>query len=84
MDDLKSVYKAKFLAAIRKQIKLANLPRQEPKFLDSVYKKEWVIYAKRPFGGADQVIKYFGRYTHKVAIGNHRLIKVDQQQTTFS
>ena len=84
LDELKSVFKAKFLAAIRKQIKLGNLPRQESAFLDTVYKKEWVIYAKRPFGGADQVIEYLGRYTHKVAISNHRLIKVDQQKTTFS
>jgi len=81
--ELKSVFKAKFLAAIRKQIKLGNLPQQEPHFLDNVYKKEWVIYAKRPFGGAPQVIEYLGRYTHKVAISNHRLIKVDQHQTIF-
>lgn len=84
ISELKSVFKAKFLAAIRKQIKLGNLPRQEPHFLDNVYKKEWVIYAKRPFGGAPQVIEYLGRYTHKVAISNHRLIKVDQHQTIFS
>lgn len=84
IDELKSVFKAKFLAAIRKQIKLGNLPRQESVFLDTIYKKEWVVYAKRPFGGAPQVIEYLGRYTHKVAISNHRIINVDKQQVTFS
>jgi hypothetical protein len=43
-----------------------------------------VVYAKRPFGGPGQVIEYLGRYTHKIAISNHRLQKVDEQNTTFS
>lgn len=46
--------------------------------------KNWVVYAKRPFGGPKQVIEYLGRYTHKIAISNHRLQNVDQANTTFS
>lgn len=84
MEPLKKVYKAKFMAAIRKLIKNGLIPKQEPRFLDEVYKKEWVIYAKRPFAGAKQVIEYLGRYTHKVAISNHRLKQVTQSHTTFT
>ena len=41
------------------------------------------MYAKRPFGGPQQVIEYLGRYTHKVAISNHRIQSVDKQGVTF-
>jgi hypothetical protein len=51
--------------------------------LESLFGKEWVVYAKRPFGGPQQVIEYLGRYTHKVAISNHRLQHVDEAQVTF-
>jgi hypothetical protein len=50
---------------------------------NGLYAKEWVVYAKRPFGGPKQVIEYLGRYTHKVAISNHRLKSVDNQTVTF-
>jgi hypothetical protein len=49
-----------------------------------LYKKDWVVYAKRPFGGAEQVIEYLGRYTHKIAISNHRLKNVEEGKVTFS
>ncbi len=43
-----------------------------------------MVYAKRPFGGPKQVIEYLGRYTHKVAISNHRIMQVDDATVTFS
>jgi hypothetical protein len=42
------------------------------------------VYAKRPFGGPAQVLDYLGRYTHRVAISNHRLLGIDARQVTFS
>ncbi|MFT6280506.1 MAG: hypothetical protein ACJA0U_000626 [Salibacteraceae bacterium] len=45
--------------------------------------KNWVVYAKRPFFGPKQVIEYLGRYTHKIAISNHRLRSIDNDQITF-
>lgn len=51
---------------------------------DLLFAKEWVIYAKRPFAGPEQVIEYLGRYTHKIAISNHRLVKVDKDQVSFT
>jgi hypothetical protein len=50
----------------------------------SIYKKEWVVYAKRPFGGESQVIEYLGRYTHKIAISNHRLLNIDNGEVSFN
>jgi Putative transposase len=44
---------------------------------------EWVVYAKRPFGGPQQVLDYLGRYTHRVAIANSRLISIDDAQVQF-
>jgi hypothetical protein len=46
--------------------------------------KKWVVYAKRPFGGPQQVLDYLGRYTHRVAISNHRLLGLEDGRVTFS
>jgi Putative transposase len=44
---------------------------------------EWVVYAKRPFAGPDQVLDYVGRYTHRVAISNNRLVSMDEGKVRF-
>jgi hypothetical protein len=53
-------------------------------FVQRLGRKEWVVYAKPPFGGPRQVLDYLGRYTHRVAISNHRLLKLEHGQVTFS
>ena len=55
-----------------------------PDLHQQLYAKDWVVFAKKPFGGAKQVIEYLGRYTHKVAISNHRLKRIDNGKVTFS
>jgi len=50
---------------------------------DRLYLKRWNVYAKRPFGGAEQVIRYLGRYTHRVGISNRRLMSMDDRGVTF-
>jgi hypothetical protein len=45
--------------------------------------QRWVVYAKAPFGGPMQVLRYLGRYTHRVAISNHRLMAFDGEQVSF-
>jgi hypothetical protein len=45
---------------------------------------EWLVYAKRPFAGPEQVLAYLARYTHRVAISNHRLLAIDDDRITFS
>jgi hypothetical protein len=52
-------------------------------FLQRARKTDWVVYAKRPFGGPTQVLDYLGRYTHRVAISNHRLLELKDGKVTF-
>ena len=49
-----------------------------------VSKKRWIAYAKRPFAGPQQVLEYLGRYTHRVAISNHRIVSIDNRRVTFT
>jgi hypothetical protein len=51
--------------------------------LAALRSKRWIVYAKRPFGGPEQVIRYLGRYTHRVGISNHRLVAMDERGVTF-
>lgn len=75
---LSKVFRAKYVSTLRaKKIGDQNL-------YDALFKKQWVVYAKRPFGGPKQVIEYLGRYTHKVAISNHRIKNVTGTETTFN
>jgi hypothetical protein len=75
---MSKVFRAKMVAALRKE---ELLTKQEGQLL---FKKNWVIYCKQPFYGPAQVVEYLGRYTHKVAISNHRLIDVDKDGVSFS
>jgi hypothetical protein len=54
-----------------------------PDLLDRLYRQSWVVYAKRPFGGPEQVYRYLGRYTHRIAISNQRLLSFDGSVVTF-
>ncbi|PJB00068.1 MAG: IS91 family transposase [Ignavibacteriales bacterium CG_4_9_14_3_um_filter_30_11] len=54
------------------------------KLLNDLYSKKWITYCKQPFGGAEQVINYLGRYTHRVAISNHRIKCIEGGKVTFS
>src|SRR5690606_30893152 len=73
---LSKVFRAKYVALLRKE-KLAN-----QYLYDQLFDQNWVVYAKRPYGGPKQVIEYLGRYTHKVAISNHPIKNVTNQELT--
>lgn len=72
------VFRARFVSALRKTI--TGLDRS---FYDELFKTSWVVYAKHPFGGPKQVVEYLGRYTHKIAISNHRLLNITDKTVTF-
>ncbi len=72
------VFRARFVAGLRK---LFDLPAG---LYDTLFAKDWVVYCKRPFHGPSQVIEYLGRYTHKIAIGNHRIKDLDRGGVAFS
>lgn len=76
---MSKVFRARFVAALRKE-----LEPQSTNFYESLFKQNWVIYCKPPFLGPSQVVEYLGRYTHKIAISNHRLKSLDDKGVTFS
>jgi len=59
-------------------------PAAFARYLAPLKKKEWVVYAKAPFGGPQHVLEYLGRYTHRVAISNRRLLALEQGQVSFA
>lgn len=75
---LSKVFRAKYVQQLRCR------GFDDKALLESLFTKDWVVYAKRPFGGPKQVIEYLGRYTHKVAISNHRIQNVTGQEVTFT
>jgi hypothetical protein len=86
---ISKLFQGKFLHALnRKQQKglLKGTQAEDnifPKLRDQLYKMNWNAYAKRPFGGPENVFRYLGRYIHRVAISNQRLIAFDENGVTF-
>ena len=76
---MSKVFRARFVASLRKE-----LPPQSKGFYESLFKHNWVVYCKRPFLGPAQVVEYLGRYTHKIAISNHRIKNLDNESVTFA
>ena len=87
---ISKVFRGKFLYYL-KQEKLEfygeNKYLENPENYDSIiqkmYKKDWIVYCKEPFKNAESVIQYLGRYTHRVAISNERIIEVTEEKVTF-
>jgi len=59
-------------------------PKAWEGWLEPLRNKSWIVYAKPPFGGPSQVLKYLARYTHRVAISNRRLVSIDNHNVTFT
>jgi hypothetical protein len=91
---LSQVFRGKFIAELKQLFALTELqfhgslqqlaaPRAFSHFLWQLHQKDWVVYAKPPFGGAEHVLNYLARYTHRVAISNHRLIAFENDRVSF-
>jgi hypothetical protein len=91
---LSRVFRGKFVAGLRRAFRANRLtfhgeclPLANEKnyaaFLRTLFREEWVVYAKPPFGGPDHVLHYLARYTHRVAISNHRILTVSESEVTF-
>ncbi len=76
------VFKNKYMQGFLKFIQTKNCSI-EKSIRKTLYSKSWVVYAKQPFLGASQVIEYLGRYTHKVAISNHRIQSIADGKVSF-
>src|SRR5437764_10290459 len=94
VDVLAEVFRGKFTEALKEafaddelefhgSMKPLARPKVFAQLLRQTFRKRWVVYAKRPFGGAEHVLRYLGCYTHRVAISNHRLVSFAEDQVTF-
>ena len=81
VEQLSNVFSARFVEQIRILKKSGAISGQIP---NGLFDKDWVVYAKQPFGEAKQVINYLSRYTHRTAISNDRIINVDEKNVTFT
>src|SRR5215469_11501483 len=91
---LSRVFRGKFVAGLRHAFRNHQLvfygacsslknESQFAEFLRTLFRQDWVVYAKPPFGGAEHVLHYLARYTHRVAISNHRLLSVSETAVSF-
>ena len=91
---LSTVFRAKYLAALRRAFDAGQLTfatgtapladrRAFAGFLGQLRSVDWVVYAKRPFAGPEQVLDYLGRYTHRVALSNDRLLEHGDDHVRF-
>ena len=83
-------FRGKFLSYMKKEKlkyygenEYLDNPENYDNLIQSMYNKEWVVYCKEPFNNAESVIKYLGRYTHRVAISNDRIVKVEDDKVRF-
>jgi hypothetical protein len=91
---LRRVFRGKFVAALKSafqhdqlhlsgDLALLAQPQIFAAWLRPLFRKDWIVYSKPPFGGPEYVLQYLGRYTHRVAISNHRLVSFTDGQVTF-
>ncbi len=82
---LSEVFRAKLLSKLEKAVKKGKvrLAEDASTMLKKAARKRWNVYSKPPFGGPAHVLKYLGRYTHRIAISSSRLVAMDDQQVTF-
>jgi hypothetical protein len=91
---LKRVFRGKFIDGLKRLYRRKKLGHSGPaavfserkqfaKLLGRLRRRDWIVYAKAAFGGPLQVLRYLGRYTHRVAISNHRLLSFDGERVTF-
>ena len=91
---LSKVFRGKFVAGLNRLFRKGELSfhgslksladaKSFHRFLRQLFRRDWVVYAKRPFGGPGHVLQYLARYTHRVAISNHRLIGFRDGKVTF-
>jgi len=91
---LRRVFRGKFVAGLKLAFQRGQLhfssnlgslaqPKIFASWLRPLFRKDWIVYSKPPFGSPEYVLHYLGRYTHRVAISNHRLVSFENGQLTF-
>jgi Putative transposase len=80
---LSLVFRAKFLELLKHNIDRGKIAAANNE-TQALWKKNWIVYAKKPFGSPQTVLDYLGRYTHRVALSNDRIVKFENGQVTLS
>mgnify|MGYP000425996703 CR=1 FL=1 len=87
---LSGMFRGKFVAALEQARASAGLGEEAAlsqrawrELKRQLYIHDWVVYAKQPLGGPEQVLEYLGRYTHRVAISNERIVAIDTNEAAF-
>jgi hypothetical protein len=91
---LRKVFRGKFHQSLKRafnedkirfygDLEYLNDPKRFRSFLRPLFRKHWIVYCKPPFGGPEYVLQYLARYTHRVAISNHRLVSLIDGKVTF-
>jgi hypothetical protein len=90
---LSKLFRGKFIDGLSRAYQRGEIDLGDASFLpdgtefaalkDALYRKDWVVYAKRPFAGPEQVFKYLGQYTHRVGLSNSRLVSFDEHGVCF-
>ena len=94
MKVLSRVFRGKFCAGLKRLYRRGQLrcagptaaladPKQFRRLLRQLHRQDWMVYAKPAFGGPVKVLRYLGRYTHRVVVSNHRLLAFDGEHVTF-
>jgi Putative transposase/Transposase zinc-binding domain len=94
VDVLSEVFRGKFVDALKQlhaeqklgfhgTLAALQNPKAFAAWLRPLFRSKWVVYSKRPFGGAQHALRYLGQYTHRVAISNHRLVALADGMVTF-
>lgn len=85
---LGALFRGKFLAGLKLAADDDSCPEvtwtQLRPILATLYRKSWIVFAKEPFGSAEHVFRYLGRYTHRIAISNHRILAISDDSVTFA
>lgn len=78
-----SIFRARYVKLLRKAVAKKELPFIPDEIFKTLFSKEWITFAKRPFMGPQQILNYIGRYSHKIAITNHRIVHVNKNEVHF-
>lgn len=95
IDVMKKLFRGKFMSFFKEALKKEDITlcgflekyknkAKLKELIDTMYSKTWCIYAKAPFAGPEAVIKYLGNYTHRIAISNRRIVKIENGKVTFT
>jgi len=80
---LSPVFRGKLLEKLKQQLSQSRQLLQYQSLLDDLWEKPWVVYCPPPLGNPQQIVKYLGQYSHRVAISNHRILNINDSGVTF-